>query len=193
REHVEEFINDVLSRSRPGTAETRYRGLQAFFKWAVEDGEIRESPMARMKRPTVPEAPPAMLTDEQLKKLLATCEGRDLFSRRDTAILRLFIDTGMRRSELAYLKIQDIDLDHNVALVVGKGRRPRAVPFGRKTAQALDRYLRLRAQHRHAESEGLWLGPQGPLADSAVDLMVRRRARQAGPSGVQAHLLPHGF
>src|SRR5438093_6993922 len=41
REHVEEFINDVLGRSKPGTAETRYRGLQAFFKWAVEDGEIR--------------------------------------------------------------------------------------------------------------------------------------------------------
>src|SRR4051812_37933183 len=40
REHVEEYVGDVVRRSRPATAETRYRGLQAFFKWAFEDGEI---------------------------------------------------------------------------------------------------------------------------------------------------------
>ena len=178
REHVEEFISDVLRRNKPASAETRYRGVQAFFKWAVEDGEITESPMARMKPPTIPEEPPAMLSDEQLKRLLRACEGRDFMARRDMAIMRLFIDTGMRRSELAYLKVADVDLDSNIALVVGKFRRPRACPFGRKTAQALDRYLRVRAQHRHAESEGLWLGPQGPLNDSAIDLMVRRRAKK---------------
>jgi site-specific recombinase XerD len=193
REHVEEYISDVVKRSKPATAETRYRGLQAFFRWAVEDGEIKESPMARMKRPTVPEEPPAMLSDEQLKTLLKTCEGRDFFARRDTAILRLFIDTGMRRSELAYLKVADVDLEHNIAFVVGKFRRPRACPFGRKTAQALDRYVRARANHPHADAEALWLGPQGPLGDGAIDLMIRRRARQAGLPGVHAHLMRHGF
>ncbi len=193
REHVEEFITDVLRRAKPATAETRFRGLQAFFKWAVEDGEITASPMARMKQPTVPEESPQMLSDEQLKRLLKACEGKDFFARRDTAIFRLFIDTGMRRSELAYLKLSDIDLDNNVALVVGKFRRPRACPFGRKTAQAIDRYLRERARHRHADSESLWLGPQGPLGDSAVDLLVRRRAKQAGLEGVHAHLMRHGF
>jgi len=193
REHVEEYIADVLRRAKPATAETRFRGIQAFFKWAVEDGEIAASPMARMRRPSVPEEPPAILSDGQLKLLLKACEGRDFQARRDTAIFRLFIDSGMRRSELAYLKVDDIDLDNNVALVVGKFRRPRACPFGRKTAQALDRYLRERARHRHADAEYLWLGPQGPLGDSAVDLMVRRRAKQAGLEGVHAHLMRHGF
>jgi site-specific recombinase XerD len=193
REHVEEYMADVTRRSRPSSAETRYRGLKAFFKWAVEDGELRESPMARMKRPTVPEEPPPMLSDEQLKKLLKACEGREFEDRRDTAILRLFIDTGMRRSELAYLKGGDVDLDHNIALVMGKGRRPRACPFGRKTAQAIDRYLRERTRHRHADADALWLGRQGPLADGAVDLMIRRRAEQAGVDNVHAHLFRHGY
>lgn len=193
REHVEEYISDVLRRSKPSSAETRYRGCQAFFKWAVEDGEITASPMARMKRPTVPDEPPAMLSDDELRRLLKTCEGKDYFARRDMAILRLFIDTGMRRSELADLKVADVDLEHNIAGVVGKFRRPRACPFGRKTAQAIDRYLRSRAQHRHAGLDGLWLGPQGPLTDSAVDLMIRRRAKEAGLEGVHAHLMRHGF
>lgn len=193
REHLEEFIADVLRRNRPASAETRFRGLQAFFKWALEEGEVTESPMARMKRPTVPETPPPMLSDEQLRSLLRVCEGKDFEARRDMAIFRLFIDTGMRRSELAYLKLTDLDLDLNIARVIGKGRRPRACPFGRKTAQALDRYLRVRSHHTHAGEEALWIGRQGPLTDSGVDLTVRRRAKQAGLTGVHAHLMRHGF
>jgi len=193
REHVEEFITDVLRRNKASSADTRYRGLRQFFKWAAEEGEIAESPMVNMRPPAVEETPPPMLSDDQLRALLRACEGKGFRERRDTAIMRLFIDTGMRRSELAYLKLADLDLEHNVALVMGKGRRARACPFGRKTAQALDRYVRARAQHRHAESEALWVGPQGPLRDSAVDLMIRRRSKQAGLEGVHAHLMRHGF
>jgi site-specific recombinase XerD len=67
------------------------------------------------------------------------------------------------------------------------------VPFGRRTAQAIDRYQRIRTQHAHASSWALWIGRQRPLADSAIDLMVRRRARQAGlPPNTHAHLFRHG-
>jgi hypothetical protein len=63
-----------------------------------------------------------------------------------------------RRAELVGLRLADLDLDLDVALVLGKGRRERALPFGRKTAVALDRYLRVRARHRDAELSWLWLG-----------------------------------
>ena len=53
----------------------------------------------------------------------------------------------------------DLDLDDQVAIVLGKGRRPRAVPFGRKTALALDRYLRMRASHPFPTSGSAWLEP----------------------------------
>jgi site-specific recombinase XerD len=194
REHVEEFINNVLRQSTPATAATRFRGVQQFFKWLTEEGEIKESPMARMKPPHVPDPSTPVLTDDQLKRLLKTVEGgRDFQARRDAAILRLFIDTGMRRAELAYLKVADVDLDHNITVVLGKGRRARVCPFGRRTAQALDRYLRSRSQHRHADSERLWIGPKGALNDSAIDLIVRRRGRQAGLKGIHAHMFRHGF
>jgi site-specific recombinase XerD len=57
REHVETFITALLERCKPGTAANRYRSLQAWFKWLLEEGEITSSPMARMKPPHVPEAP----------------------------------------------------------------------------------------------------------------------------------------
>jgi site-specific recombinase XerC len=116
---------------------------------------MKTSPMAHVKRPQVPEEPPVMLSDDELHRLLAACEGKDFQSRRETASLRLFLDTGLRRSELAYLKMADVDLDSNLVAVIGEFRRPPVVPFGRKTAQALDRYLRVRSQHRHAAEEGL--------------------------------------
>jgi integrase len=56
-----------------------------------------------------------MLSDQDLKRLLAGCESKNFETRRDTAILRMFIDTGLRRSELAYLQIEDVDLDNNLA------------------------------------------------------------------------------
>jgi site-specific recombinase XerC len=59
---------------------------------------------------------------------------------RDHAIIRLFVDSGIRAGEMVGLKVGDLDLDvHDVAHVVGKGSRGRAVPFGTKTGTALDR------------------------------------------------------
>jgi len=63
REHVEAFIADVLTRRAPATAHNRYRGSQAYFAWALEEGEIREGPMAHMRPPRLPEAPPPILRD----------------------------------------------------------------------------------------------------------------------------------
>jgi site-specific recombinase XerD len=193
REHVEEFLTDQLRRWKPATAHVRYNGLRAFFKWLLEEGEVASSPMARIKPPKVPEQPPEVLSDDALRKLLKTCEGRDFDSRRDMAILRMLIDTGLRRAELAGLKLADVDLDDNVAVVVGKGSRPRAVPFGRKAAVALDRYLRVRAQHRDAARPEFWLGKGGPLLVHGVYLVVVRRGKQAGLEGAHTHLFRHGF
>ncbi len=193
REHVEAFITHLLANWKPATASNRYRALQSFFKWAVAEGELKASPMANMKPPAVPEEPPTVLSDDDLRKLLLACAGKTLEERRDTAIIRLFLDTGMRRAELAGLKVDDIDFEHDVALVVGKGRRPRACPFGRKTSQALDRYLRLRAQHRHGYLPDMWIARKGALTDSGVYQVVKERAVQAGIGGAYTHLFRHTF
>jgi len=80
--------------------------------------------MEQMTPPIVPEEPPAILRDNGLKAILNACAGTDFDARRDTAIIRLLLDTGMRRAELAGLKLDDIDLDQQVAIV------PRAVDRG---------------------------------------------------------------
>jgi site-specific recombinase XerD len=71
REHVDAWMTDLLVRRAPTTAHNRFRGCQGFFNWAVEEGEIRESPMARMKPPWLPEAPPPALRDGDRRAILA--------------------------------------------------------------------------------------------------------------------------
>lgn len=191
REHCETFIADQVERWRPSTALTRYGALMQFFKWAVEDGEIAVSPMVNMKPPALPEIPVPIVPDADLKKLLKACEGRGFEQLRDTAIIRLFME-GLRLSELAHLKVEDIDWELEAVYVVGKGARPRAVPFGTKAGEALDRYVR-KARKTHAKKAlpDLWLGAKGALTPNGVAQMLRRRCKDAGIAQLHPHQLRH--
>jgi site-specific recombinase XerD len=131
REHVEAFLEDDLSRGlAAATAAGHYRRLQQLFRWLDEEGEIPQSPMAKMRPPQVPDQPVPVVSDDDLAKLLKACTGNGFARRRDAAIIRLFIDTGVRLGEMAGLTMEGIDWDLDVVHVVGKGRRTRAVPFG---------------------------------------------------------------
>ena len=191
RETVETFIEDQLSRFKPTTAAVRYRSLQQFFKWLMEEGEITANPMARMKPPIVPDVPVPVVSDTDLKKLLKACDGKTYEDRRDTAIIRVFIDTGFRLAEITSLLVEDLDLSDGLLVVMGKGRRPRTVPYGAKTGQALDRYMRLRVRHTQAKALSLWLGPKGGMTDSGISQILKRRCVQAGIDVVHPHQLRH--
>lgn len=193
REHLEHFLADLGDRVGPATVAKHYRSLQQLFRWLVDDGELAHSPMDRMRPPQVPEQPVAILTDDELGALLATCKGNSFENRRDTAILRLLIDSGIRAGEIAGLGVADLDSEQDVAHVLGKGRRGRAVPYGRKTADALRRYLRSRAQHPQADRAELWLGKKGPTTDSGIRQILERRAQEAGVVDVHPHRFRHTF
>jgi len=144
-----------------------------------------------MKPPHVPEQPVAVLSDDQLRALLTACKGNEFTERRDIALIRLLIDTGIRSSELLGLAVTDLDFEHDVALVLGKGGRGRAVPFGNRTGEALRRYLRLRARHPHHDAAVLWIGTRGPLGPAGLRQLLNRRAASAGIRHVHPHQFLH--
>ena len=187
------YLSHILDTRASATAAQRYRSLVQFFKWAHREGETDSNPMDRVDPPKVEEKPVPVLSDGDLRALLAVCEGRGFEERRDTAILRLFIDTGVRLGEMAGLRVGDVDLDLQTAIVRGKGNRLRTVPFGDKTTEALDRYLRVRRSHHSTKSPWLWLGLKGRLGDTGIAQMVARRAEQAGLERIHPHQFRHTF
>lgn len=194
RQDVEQYLADMRDRGlSPATVAKHYRSLQQLFKWLTDDGEIDRSPMERMSPPSVPEQPVPILNDAALAALLGTCKGNTFENRRDTAIIRLLLDTGMRAGELCGLGVEDVDFNQQVAMVLGKGGRNRACPFGSKTADALRRYIRFRSRHEVADSPWFWLGKRGRMTDSGVRQMLERRCVDAGIPPVHPHQFRHTF
>lgn len=191
---VEEFMAHLADTRSPGTASVTYRALQQWFGWLVREGEVDASPMAKMRAPKVPEVPVPVLSDDQLRALLREVDGKDFVSRRDAAIIRLLLDTGARRGEIAGLRLADVDLDQDVVHVVGKGSRPRALPFGQATGLALGRWLRSRSADKWAgRTDVLWLAEKnrGPLTANGIEQMLKRRGAAVGLPGLHAHQFRH--
>lgn len=188
---VREWVISQLGRGVDNSASTRFGQLQQWFRWLAAEGEIPASPMTGVQRPKPIETPPPVLDDEQLSAIVAACAGNDWRDRRDMAMMRLFIDTGMRLAELTRMNLSELDLASSTSLITGKGNRRRLVPFGTKTTQALDRYLRARARRPHASSDSLWLSNRGPISRETVGRIVDARGRRAGIDDLHAHLFRH--
>lgn len=193
REHIEAYVASRRDHIKPASLSIAYRALQQFWKWAVEEEEIADSPMKRMDAPRVPDAPVPVVTHDDFRNLLRAAEGRDLQSRRDTAILLTLFDTGVRAGELVGMELDDIDLRTRLVYVTGKGGNTRAVRFGTRTAVAIDRYMRLRRAHPHATSDALWVGQDGPLTTSGLAQIVARRCAAAGLPRLHPHQFRHTF
>jgi site-specific recombinase XerD len=203
RHVISAWLAELAETCQPSTVAIRLRGMRRFCRWLVVEGELDKAPTEGIEIATAPDKPVPILTDAEITALLKTCtvgRGRPgtfvrptFLGRRDEVILRLLLDTGVRVSELCGLKLEDIDLDREVAYVLGKGSRPRAVPFGARTGQAIDRYLRIRALHARASSPKLLLGLRGAMTVDGVREVLEVRRRQAGVAGVHPHRFRHTF
>lgn len=190
------YLRELRLSHAAATTQIHHVVLRQFFGWLVTEGERTDNPLAERPLPRVQARPVAVVASGELHKLLDACAGPSFTDRRDTAILRLFVDTGMRRAELAGLRVGDLDLANRTVLVVGKGSRLRTVPIGMKAATALARYLRARGKLRRSDLPHLWLcahgSRTGTLSYSGLGHMIDARAKQAGVS-LHCHQLRHTF
>lgn len=205
REHIEAAYAAWIEGTDPSSKNRRYAaasvknrhdGIRQFFRWCEEEGEVPEgrNPMRHVKAPQVPQNPPDVLREDDIRALLSACEGREFEDRRDSALIMLMYDTGIRLSECAGLTLGDMDIvDRPGVRVLGKGRKVREVPFGAAAARALGRYLRARRTHRDHDRPELWLGVRGPMTPSGIRQVLEKRGAEAGIGPVSPHRLRHSF
>lgn len=193
RVDIEHYLDDALTRLSATTVGIRFRSLRAFYNWAADEEMLAgASPMHRLDEPKVTDQPPPVLADSLLRLLLKSCDGKRFEDRRDSAIIRMFCEPGSPRlGEMAKLDVEHLDLRRDQVTVHGKGDKIRAVPFGARTGQAFDRYIRMRARHPQAGSPALWLGTKGRLGYSGIAQMLTRRANAAGIDHIHPHQLRH--
>src|SRR5262245_36738000 len=168
-QEIRAFLASEIKRTSATSAALHYRNLRVYFGWLVREGERSSAnPLESVDKPKAEEKVRPFLSDADLGKLLKACDGADFESRRDAAIVRILIDCGVRVTGLANLRWDAEDDSRNDVFLAErrlrvrlKGGRETWVPIGKKAATALDRYVRARAKHSHADSPWLWLGTRG--------------------------------
>lgn len=204
RHAIAAWLADLAERVDIETVRTRLRGMRRFCRWLVVEGELEKAPTEGVEMPAKSEKPVRVLTDDELARILKACavprgragafNQRIFDGRRDEVLVRLLVDCGLRVSELVGLTLDEVDLGQDLVYVVGKGNRPRAVPFGAKTGQAIDRYLRMRGAHGKAVStQRLLLGQRGPISADGVRWRLELLAEAAGIEGLHPHAFRHTF
>lgn len=188
------FMAHLLdSGAEPSTAATRHLALRRFSAWLLEEGETDSDELLNSKPPKIDTKIVPTLSEEQLSALVKATQGTDFRDRRDEALVRLMIETGMRAGEVVDLRLDDIDLARGLVLVrkskTGKGR---IVPIGPHTVRAIDRYIRHRRRHDRASSKDLWLGEQQKqFGYYGLYRTLQRRAESAGIRDFHPHVLRH--
>jgi site-specific recombinase XerD len=174
----------------PASIRHDYAGLSAVFRWLVEEGELETNPMWKVRPPAVPASPKDVVSVDIMGKVLAGLDKAKAY--RDAAIISLFYDTGMRVSELAGVRLQDVDWDAmTVSLADTKNNEARTVPFSVTTARRLDRWQRNRGD---PESPCLFTGKKGgPLTRSGLLQLVKRTFKPYGLTTISPHDLRHTF
>jgi integrase len=187
-----------------------FRVLRSFSNWALRRGLLDVNPMSGVSAPRYDPVPKPVLTDPDIAALLRACEqDRSPQGPRDAGIVRVFLTCGLRRGEVAGLRVSDWDRARHVVRVreskSRSGRREVYLPVA--TENALYRWLRERDRFCKRTGQvalgqdpdgplfvGLRRGSGEPLDGNAIRAILVRRAREAGLDGaVYPHRLRHTF
>ena len=165
--------------------------IKSFYKYlTVRTKQLQENPVADLEYPKLRKSLPKYLTLEQSAALLQSVSGPN--EKRDYAILMLFLNCGIRRSELVGLNLTDVYEDR--IRVVGKGNKERFVYFGTACRKAIDAYLPERNKKVLSDNRALFGSRDGNrISVTAVHRLVKKALMQAGLDSTQfsAHKLRH--
>jgi len=165
--------------------------LKSFYKYlTTRTKQLQENPVADLEYPKLRKSLPKYLTLEQSARLLASVDGQNKL--RDYAILMLFLNCGIRRSELVGLNLTDVYDDR--IRVIGKGNKERFVYFGSPCKKAIDSYLVEREKLVLTDNRALFGSRNGNrISVTAVHRLVEKALKQAGLDSTQfsAHKLRH--
>lgn len=170
--------------------------LHSFYKWMIMEGEMTDNPSDAIEAPKLGKYLPAVLSVEEVDRLIAAVDLDSAFGKRDRAMLETLYGLGLRVSELISLRISSIWTEQGFVSVIGKGDKQRLVPLGGMARDAIRDYLEVRGPAADRESSYiLFLNRFGrALTRIAVFKMIKAYAVKAGISKeISPHTLRHSF
>ena len=200
-DEVREFILYLQKRQVNGkllsshTVANRVRGLKGFFSWLGRQGYTEVNVLAKLKVPKTDEKLVETLTAKEVDRLFSAINANSALGARNSAMVALFLDAGLRLSELSNLKEEDVHLEDRYIKVMGKGSKERMLPLGAKCHRAmLHYYYHFRPEPLHTGINTFFLTLDGyPLTSKAVKSLVARLSKSAEVSRLHPHLFRHTY
>jgi len=197
-EDLREYVYELTARGLAATSIRRAQSsLRTYFAFLLADDVLQDDPTERMDAPRIGRSLPDTLSPDEVERLLEAPDPTRPLYWRDRAILEVLYGSGLRVSELTGLALADVDAEHRVVRVLGKGGKERLVPTGGPALRALGRYLSgVRPGLDRGKGEGrIFLNARGtPLSRVSVWTLVKESAERAGiGKDVSPHTLRHSF
>lgn len=184
-----------VSNSRDNTAYARARkvaSLKSFFNYLHNKAKlIANNPASELESPKILKRLPRYLNIEESKQLLSAVEA-GTYSERDYAILTLFLNCGLRLSELVGININNIK--NNTLTVIGKGNKERSIPLNNACIEAIETYMKVRPKNGVKDKNALFLSSRKQrISKESVQKIVKKYIKQAGldPQRYSTHKLRH--
>jgi site-specific recombinase XerD len=180
------FRSRLVNRS---TVDAYWRTLQSFGSWLVNQDKLRASPIKQVEKPGQSKVVVPDIPRDTIITMLDKC-GKSLIGRRNKAIILVFLDTGIRLSEMSRIKMQDLDKTTGLIKVMGKGQKERIVRISTITKSVLGDYLKV----RHGKSTFLWENEYGKsLGKHGIKNMIRKFKAMNPNIKISPHVFRHTF
>jgi len=198
-ENISRFFKLLKDMGLSATSSARYfSSLKGFFLYLLRNKYILKNPIEKISAPKISQKLPAVLTVNEVEKILCLPDGESKLGLRDKAILELFYACGTRVSELLNLKIGDLFLKEEIIRVFGKGSKERLIPIGSSAINWIDQYLmksRPLLMKKLKSENYLFLNSRGSkLSRMGVWKIIDRYVKEAGiVKKVHPHTFRHSF
>jgi integrase/recombinase XerD len=199
---TQRIISEYLAtRKKGGLAASSIKlivvALKIFFRFLSGKGAVERDPTETLTLPRIERFLPETLNELQVEQLIESIETRHRFGLRDRAMVELLYASGLRISELANARLENVNFEERILRVTGKGNKMRLVPVGRKACEALSAYIsaeRPKLVKRRSGSE-IFVSSRGTkLTTVRIWQIVKERARRSGlETNIYPHLLRHSF
>ena len=170
--------------------------LRSYFKFLVISGFVKKDPSTLLTTPSTWRSLPKFLTVDEVERLLQAPDGSKPQGLRDRAMLEVLYGSGLRVSELASVRLAEVNLEEGFLVCRGKGGKERIVPLGRSACGAVEKYLaEVRPLFVSGDRDELFLSRRGkPFTRQGIWKLLRQHAGAAGlPSRISPHILRHSF
>ncbi len=197
KDNIRDFISDIFLKTKnKATIARKTYAIRSFYSFLLSKGKVDKNPFDGIRTPKTDKKLPEILTEKEMGDFLDKIPEEGLLNIRNKALFEMLYATGLRVSEIANIKISDIDKREKLIRVLGKGKKERIVPFNKRSLDLLEKYQEEKFKKFGNKTEFIFLNYKGSkISERSIERILEKLYLELTGSGkkVFPHLFRHSF